>query len=184
MRDVSIRRELRDGDAEAIVEQHGCLYRAEYGLSPDMERHVAKAVARALERGWPEAGGGIWIVERDGDFAGSIALTDEGEGGAALRWFLFDPSVRGLGLGNRLVGEVVAEARRQGFERLWLETLGILTTAAAIYDRHGFRMTSERLGPPWGDPDVPYRRYELDLARLPVQSRDEPAGPAGVAVLA
>ena len=180
---ITVRRELREGDAEAIVAQHGRLYSAEYGLSPNMERHVATAVGRAIERGWPQ-GGGVWIVERDGEFAGSIALTDEGNGDAALRWFLFDPAVRGQGLGHRLVGEVVAEARRLGFAMLRLETLGILTTAGRIYRRHGFRMVGEEPGPPWGDPGVPYRRYELDLRRLAVDGRDEPAGPAGVAVLA
>ena len=41
--------------------------------------------------------------------------------------------MRGQGIGKRLVGELVEEAERQGFERIWLETLGILTTAAQIY---------------------------------------------------
>jgi predicted N-acetyltransferase YhbS len=151
-----------------------------------MERHVATAVTTALEHGWPE-NGAVWIVERDGELAGSIALTDEGGGLAALRWFLLDPSVRGLGLGKRLVGELVAEAEERGFERIWLETLAILTTAAHIYTSHGFVCVSEHLGPPWGDPDVPYRGYELVLPRsagLAVEGRDDAARPSGVPVLA
>ncbi|HEX6117545.1 MAG TPA: GNAT family N-acetyltransferase [Solirubrobacterales bacterium] len=161
---VTVRRELRSGDIGAIIRLHGVLYPREHGLSPNMERHVASAVTAAVERGWPE-NGAVWIVERDGEFAGSIALTDEGDGLAALRWFLFDPSVRGLGLGRRLVGELVAEAEERGFERIWLETLAILTTAARIYADHGFVCVGERMGPPWGDPDVPYRSYELVLPR-------------------
>jgi GNAT superfamily N-acetyltransferase len=183
--DITIRRELRPGDTEAIVEMHGVLYRREHGLSPTMEEHVAQAVREAVERGWP-ANGAVWIVERDGEFAGSIALTDEGDGRAALRWFLFDPSVRGLGLGKRLVGELVEEAKTRGFERIWLETLGILTTAASIYGAHGFELVSERMGPPWGDPDVPYRSYELVLsrsARFAVEGRDDAPRAAGVPVL-
>jgi GNAT superfamily N-acetyltransferase len=165
---------------------HGLLYPREHGLSPNMERHVAKAVIDAVERGWPETGG-VWIVERDGEFAGSLALTDEGDRLAGLRWFLFDPSVRGLGLGRRLVGELVEVAESRGFERIWLETLGILTTAAKIYRAHGFECVSERLGPPWGDPEVPYRSYELTLprsGRFAVQRRDHAPRAAGVPVLA
>ena len=164
--EITIRREWRPTDRDAIVDMHGVLYRREHGLSPTMEQHVAAAVDGALERGWPESGGAVWIVERDGEFAGSVALTDEGDGLAALRWFLFDPSVRGQGIGKRLVGELVEEAERQGFERIWLETLGILTTAAKIYRGHGFVLIDERMGPPWGDPDVPYRSYELVLPVL------------------
>ena len=184
--EVAIRRELRSGDIGEIIRMHGVLYPREHGLSPNMERHVAIAVIGAIERGWPESGA-VWIVERDGEFAGSLALTDEGDGLAALRWFLFDPSVRGLGLGKRLVGELVAAAEERGFERIWLETLGILTTAARIYRGHGFALVSERMGPPWGDPDVPYRGYELALPRsagLTVERRDDAARPPGVAMLA
>ena len=172
---VTIRRDLRPGDIGEIIRMHGVLYPREHGLSPNMERHVASAVTTAVDLGWPETGA-VWVVERDGEFAGSIALTDEGEGLAALRWFLLDPSVRGVGLGGQLVGEVVAEAEERGFERIWLETLGILSLAARIYAAHGFVRVSERMGPPWGDPGVPYRRYELALgsAGLAVE-RDEEA---------
>jgi GNAT superfamily N-acetyltransferase len=184
--EIEVRRELRSGDLGEIIRMHGVLYPREHGLSPNMERHVANAVTAAAKAGWPE-NGAVWIVERDGEFAGSLALTDEGEGLAALRWFLFDPAVRGLGLGGRLVGELVDEAERRGFERIWLETLGILTTAARIYRAHGFVCVSERLGPPWGDPDVPYRGYELLLPRsggLAVERRDDPPRAAGVTMLA
>ena len=183
---ITVRRELRPGDLGEIIRLHGVLYPREYDLSPNMERHVALAVTTAVEHGWPE-NGAVWILERDGEFAGSIALTDEGDGLAALRWFLFDPSVRGLGFGRRLVGELVAEAEKRGFERIWLETLAILTTAAHIYTDHGFVCVSEQLGPPWGDPDVPYRGYELILPRsagLAVERRDDAARTARVPVLA
>jgi ribosomal protein S18 acetylase RimI-like enzyme len=163
---IEIRRDLHPGDLGEIVRQHGCLYVSEGGLDPQFEVHVAAAVAKAARDGWPERGA-VRIVERDGEFAGSLALTDEGEGIAALRWFLLDPALRGQGLGRRLVSEVVAEAESQGFEMLGLETLGILTVAAAIYRDHGFRVVSERMGPPWGDPGIAYQRYELALPRGP-----------------
>jgi GNAT superfamily N-acetyltransferase len=183
---IEIRREVRPGDRDAIVHMHGVLYQREYDLSPEMERHVAAAIDSAIERGWPGTGA-AWMVERDGEFAGSLAMTDEGGGLAALRWFLFDPSVRGHGLGKRLVGELIEEAEARGFERIWLETLAILTTAARIYTGYGFELVSERMGPPWGDPHVPYRGYELRLPRsggVAVQGRDDAARAAGIPMLA
>src|SRR3954466_3616845 len=118
MGNPEIRRELRPGDYGAIVEQHGRVYGHEYGLDASFEASVASAVARAATAGWPGAREGIWGVEQGGRFAGSPALPDEGEGEAALHWFLLDASLRGHGLGRRLVGELVRRAEQMGFARI------------------------------------------------------------------
>ena len=55
---------------------------------------MAESVAAAVDRGWPE-GGGVWIVERNGKVAGSVALTDEGDGVGKIRWVLLAPDLRG-----------------------------------------------------------------------------------------
>ena len=49
---------------------------------------------------WPE-GGGVWIVERGGRHAGSLALTGEGDGVGKIRWVLLEPELRGAGIGRR-----------------------------------------------------------------------------------
>jgi N-acetylglutamate synthase-like GNAT family acetyltransferase len=124
---------------------------------------VAKSVARAVERGWPSEREGIWIVERSGEIAGCCALTDEGEGEAALRWFLLDASLRGSGLGRRLVGEVLAKAKAVGYERVGLQTFSELGAAAGLYREHGFELMWSQTGPRWGRPELTYQRYELSL---------------------
>jgi RimJ/RimL family protein N-acetyltransferase len=115
------------------------------------------------------------VVEREGEFAGSLALTDEDGVTGMIRWVLLDPSVRGHGLGRRLVSEAVAEARELGYERLELETFSDLTAAAAIYRSHGFRLTGEEIGPRWGRESVNYQHYELDLSRVDVKPPDRGA---------
>ncbi len=77
--------------------------RREYGLDIGMEAHVAAAVAQAALRGFPRDTEAIWIVELDGRHAGSLAMTDEGEGVACIRFFLLDSDLRGSGLGRRLL---------------------------------------------------------------------------------
>ena len=107
MTGLQIRRELRPGDLGAIIEHHGRTYASEYGVDSSFEAHVAASVARQALRGFPHEAEAIWIVERDGAHAGSLALTDEGESEACLRWFLFDPWARGQGLGRRLLDEAL-----------------------------------------------------------------------------
>src|SRR5581483_12075582 len=113
---------MGDRDAEAIVALHDRVYRAEYDRNDEFVAAVARKVAAARAAGWPELGGAVWLVERDGVVAGSLGLTEEGDGVGWVRWFVFAPEVRGHGLGRRLVAELVHTARVNGMARLELET--------------------------------------------------------------
>jgi ribosomal protein S18 acetylase RimI-like enzyme len=160
---VNIRRELRAGDLDAIVALHGRLYSDEYGVDPSFEAFVLTAVDRAKKRGWPGEREGVWIAERQGAIGGCIALTDEGDGIAMLRWFLLEPSLRGQGLGRRLVGELLAEAQAHGYRLVRLETFSELQAAAHLYRAHGFEIVGAETGPRWGRDEITYQRYELEL---------------------
>jgi ribosomal protein S18 acetylase RimI-like enzyme len=162
-REPTVRRELRPGDLGEIVAHHGRVYAEEYGVDGSFEGHVASTVARAAVRGFPGSREAIWIVEVDGEHAGSLALTDEGDGEAAVRWFVFSPEARGRGLGRRLLEELLSVARELGYRRVFLETFSELRTAAHLYRERGFEVTSAETGPRWGRAEITYQRYELEL---------------------
>lgn len=161
----TIRRELRPGDLGEIIAHHGRVYRREHGVDSTFEAHVAASIAAAGKRGFPSSREGVWIVESTGRHAGGIALTDDGDGVATVRWFVLDPELRGRGLGRRLLGEVVALAERAGFRLLKLETFSELGTAAHLYREHGFRLVRAETGPRWGRDEITYQRYERDFQR-------------------
>jgi N-acetylglutamate synthase-like GNAT family acetyltransferase len=173
--DIEIRRELRPGDLGTIVREHGRIYAREHGVDRRFEAMVATAVADAAARGWPGAREGVWIVERDGEFAGCLALTDEGNGLAAIRWVFLHPSVRGRGIGRRLIAEAVATAEKHGYETLGLETFSELTTAAQLYREQGFELIWEDPAPRWGREEITYQRYELSLRRAEPRRSDRDA---------
>jgi ribosomal protein S18 acetylase RimI-like enzyme len=162
---VEIRRELRPDDLDAIVALHARHYPAEYGVDSEFVSHVAARVAEAEAAVFPRERDAVWIVERDGEVAGSLVLTDEGDGTGYVRWYLLDPGLRGRGLGRMLVDELVEKARREGYDRLHLETFSDLRTAAAIYREAGFRVVAEETGPRWGRPSITYQRYERGFQR-------------------
>lgn len=162
---IEIRRRLRDDDPEAIVAMHGHLYGRELGLDSSFEEMVAASVRLAVERGWPSTREGIWIVERDGELRGCVGLTDDGGGTAVLRWFLLDPSLRGKGLGRRLLGEVLDSAERNGYERVRLETFSLLRAAGHLYREQGFEVVRTEVGPRWGREEIAYQHYLLRLPR-------------------
>jgi ribosomal protein S18 acetylase RimI-like enzyme len=161
--EVTVRDEFRSGDLEAIVAHHRRIYGEEYGVDSRFGDFVAAAVTRAAERGFPTERETIRIVELDGEHAGSIGLSDEGDGEAAIRWVVLSPEVRGKGLGRRLLGAMLAFAEDQGYRRVWLETFSELTVAAQLYRECGFVVTSADTAPRWGREAITMQRYELEL---------------------
>jgi GNAT superfamily N-acetyltransferase len=155
---VTIRRELRPDDPAAIQRLHGAIYTREHGVNATFEDDVAEALSAALAAGWPERGG-VWAIEEEGRLAGTLALTEEPGGVARVRWFLLDPSLRGQGVGRRLLEELIAEAEETGYEVLLLDTFSKLRAAAHLYREHGFEVTDEREWTRWG-PTLVLQRYE------------------------
>jgi ribosomal protein S18 acetylase RimI-like enzyme len=163
MNEPTIRDELLPGDMEAIVAHHRRIYGEEYGVDSRFGDFVAAAVDRAAERGFPGERETIRIVELDGEHAGSIGLTDEGDGEAAIRWVVLSTEVRGSGLGRRLLGEMLTFARDHGYRRVWLETFSELEAAAHLYRRVGFVVIDADTAPRWGRESITMQRYELEL---------------------
>jgi ribosomal protein S18 acetylase RimI-like enzyme len=158
---VPIRRELQAGDQRGIVELQWAVYATEHGLGEQFAHDVAGGLAAAIERGWPEQSGAVWLIGAGHALSGCLALTDEGSSGR-VRWFVLAPELRGQGLGRRLLGELLVEARRVGHEKLELETFSALTAAAHLYRGAGFRVVWERETEMWGPPIV-LQHYELAL---------------------
>ncbi|MGE0812619.1 MAG: GNAT family N-acetyltransferase [Vicinamibacterales bacterium] len=127
----------RPGDFGWIISRHGALYAEEYGWDGTFEAFVAGVAKEILDRFDPRAEG-CWMAEVDGRPAGSVCLVRKSATVAKLRLLIVDPAARGLGLGQRLVDECVAFARRAGYRKITLWTNDILDAARHIYEKAGF----------------------------------------------
>jgi DNA-binding MarR family transcriptional regulator/GNAT superfamily N-acetyltransferase len=129
----------RPGDMGMVVNRHGVLYAREFGYDERFEALVAKVVAGFIENFQPDRER-CWIAERDGRFLGCIFVVEKKKSIAQLRLLLVEPDARGMGLGRRLVDEVIRFSRAAGYRRLQLWTQSELTSARAIYRAAGFRI--------------------------------------------
>jgi putative acetyltransferase len=79
------------------------------------------------------------LIERvDGIAAGTVSLRSLGETACEVKRLYVRPAYRGLGIGRRLMENVIGEARRLGYERMYADTLPAMSSALAMYKEMGF----------------------------------------------
>ena len=135
-------REPRPGDMGWVVQQNAAVYAREFGWDASYEALVARIVADYVEHRDPDAEA-AWIADVDGIPAGCVFCVRENATTARLRLLLVEPWARGLGIGSRLVDEVLRFARRAGYSDITLWTNDVLADARQIYQRAGFTLDSE-----------------------------------------
>ena len=144
-------RTFRTGDLGLIVSRQAVLYADSHGWGVGLEAGELEVAARFL-RHFKPGREQCWVAEINGRLAGSVFLTDEGQGLARLRLLYVEPFARGRGFGHRLVTTCVEFARSVGYDTITLWTHTVLDGARRIYAAHGFQLTDTALHHEFGVP--------------------------------
>jgi DNA-binding MarR family transcriptional regulator/GNAT superfamily N-acetyltransferase len=155
-------RQHRPGDMGWVAQRHGALYWREYSYDERFEALVAGIVAEFVRKLDP-AQERCWIAEKDGENVGAVFLVKESSSVAKLRLLLVEPSVRGLGIGKRLVEECVRFARDAGYKKIRLWTQSELVAARRLYQNAGFALVAQEKHQSWGRDDLVAETWELNL---------------------
>ncbi|MBS4784888.1 MAG: GNAT family N-acetyltransferase [Clostridiales bacterium] len=169
--DVTIRTELKPGDAGSITAMHGRLYQEEYGYSLAFEGYVAASFSEFLLQ-YDPARDHLWCAEHDGNIVGCIGIVGHGDR-AQLRWFLVDPLYRGLGLGRRLLTAAMDFVRQcSEYRSIYLDTTSDLHQAIGLYERLGFQKVKETPNSLWRE-GLMELEYSMELAPSPAAEQAE-----------
>ncbi len=157
---VNIRNQLIPGDIGYLTYLHGILYANEYGWDYTFEAYVAGPLAEfARAHSNRER---IWIVEKDGQVEGSIAIVEASKKEAQLRWMLLTPDLRGYGIGKLLVEAALEFCKEQDYSTVFLWTVSLLAAATKLYQSVGFQLTEQKTHQIWGM-ELTEQRYDLEL---------------------
>lgn len=91
-----------------------------------------------LERVYGPPGGIFFLLRREEQTAGCVALKDLGDGVCEMKRLFLRPGFRGEGLGRRCAERIVQAAREMGYGAMRLDTLPAMRAAIALYRSMGF----------------------------------------------
>jgi len=95
----------------------------------------------------------LFLARREQEYVGCIGVRvlKDVPGTCEMKRLYVRPSERGTGLGRRLAVAAIDAARRLGYRRMVLDTLGSMTEARRLYSALGFTETSPYYRNPGAD---------------------------------
>ena len=94
-------------------------------------------------------GSAYFIAEKEGQIMGGAGIfPTEGlpEATCELVKMYLQPNARGLGLGRKIIDEILLAAKNAGYKKIYLETMPELRPALKTYERFGFAYLTAPLG--------------------------------------
>lgn len=132
-----------------IASLHGRFYAQHWGFGVFFERRVAQELAD-FAQSLPDSNKALWLCVENGRCLASLAIDGNPDTRVAhLRWFIVDDSLRGTGVGRKLMSQAMrfVDAR---FDETYLNTFKGLDAARHLYESFGFVLTQEEEGTQWG----------------------------------
>jgi ribosomal protein S18 acetylase RimI-like enzyme len=108
-------------------------------LGVDLSFQGFEAELAALPGAYAPPGGRLLLAWHDRTPAGCVALQRIDSSRAEMKRLYVPPSARGLGVGRKLVAELLAEAQSIGYAEVVLDTLPTMVEAQRMYEQFGFR---------------------------------------------
>ncbi len=151
MPDIEIARGYIPGSIGRVAELHGTYYHDHWGFGLFFEARVANELSEFLGR-YDEKRDGFWTALVEGRVEGSITIDGihAASEGAHLRWFIISDTLRGRGIGNRLINVAIDFCRNKGHKRVYLWTFEGLNAARHLYEKSGFKLVEQHRGTQWG----------------------------------
>jgi len=91
-----------------------------------------------LEVKYGQPQGRLYVAYRDDELAGCVGLRKIDAQNCEMKRLYVKEEFRGKGIGDTLAKLIIAEAKKQGYSHMLLDTLPFLETAIHMYRSYGF----------------------------------------------
>lgn len=154
--DDRIRQGYIEGCIGDIASLHARYYAKSSGFGVFFENKVATELADFVQR-LPASDKEIWLYVEDERSLASVVVDGNATTKIAhLRWFIVDESLRGTGIGHRLLTTAMKYIDER-FDETFLWTFDGLDAARHLYESVGFGLAEEAVGEQWGSTVIEQR---------------------------
>lgn len=88
-----------------------------------------------------EPNGRLFLVETDGQLAGTISLRKIRENCGEIKRMYVRPQFRGKNIGALMIEEIIKVSKNNGYSDLYLDTAQFMSSAVSLYKKFGFQET-------------------------------------------
>ena len=127
---------------EAIATARELFVEYQRAIGVDLCFQGFQAELASLPGAYAPPRGRLLLAWVDGEPAGWGALRPLGGDAAEMKRMWVRPGFRGRGLGRTVAEALLQAARAEGYARVRLDTLPVMTEARALYQSLGFRATA------------------------------------------
>ncbi len=139
------------GAVGRVAALHAEYYGSAWGFGQFFDAKVATELSEFMMH-FDEKRDGFWVVGNGGRVEGAIAIdgAEAATEGAHLRWFILAETMRGQGMGHRLLAKAITFCRARSYRQIYLWTFRGLQPARHLYEKFGFELVEQRPGMQWG----------------------------------
>ncbi|PQJ23398.1 GNAT family N-acetyltransferase [Tenacibaculum sp. SG-28] len=90
-----------------------------------------------------------FVIEYKGEILGGAGigpLEGQNDNVCELQKMYFSPSIRGKGLGSKLITQCLEKAKEYEFKQCYIETMPYMHAAQKLYKKNGFHKLSQPMG--------------------------------------
>ena len=148
---ASISKGYVPGAIGRIAQLHGTYYARHWGFGLYFEAKVATELSMFMTR-YDADRDAIWLAEIHDRIEGGIVIDGSRAStkGAHLRWFILSDTLRGQGVGRRLITCAVDFCKANSYPSIYLWTFEGLDAARHLYESVGFVLSRQHSGDQWG----------------------------------
>jgi putative acetyltransferase len=108
-------------------------------LGVDLSFQGFETELQILPGSYAPPSGRLLLAWHEQTAVGCVALQRVTDSRAEMKRLYVPPSARGLGVGRKLVSQLLAEAQAIGYSEVVLDTLPTMNEAQRLYEQFGFR---------------------------------------------
>ena len=102
--------------------------------------HEVQFTMKNLDK-FAEPDGRLFLVETDGQIAGTISLRKIRPNCGEIKRMYVRPQFRGRKIGTLMIDEVIKVSKNNGYSDLYLDTAQFMSSAVSLYKKFGFQET-------------------------------------------